>query len=64
MLEKIKQIPGILNEGISIIPETSKSLNKFNEEMKTKSGDREAKYDEILTKVLNVTRKIDNQVKF
>ena len=62
MLEKIKQIPGILNEGIAIIPETSKSLNKFNEEIKNKGGDREAKYDEILTKVLNVTRKIDNQV--
>ena len=62
MLEKIKQIPGILNEGIAIIPETSKSLNKYNEEIKNKGGDREAKYDEILTKVLNVTRKIDNQV--
>jgi len=66
MLEKIKQIPGILNDGISIIPETSKNLNKFNEEIKSKEGDtqkeREDKYDEILTKVLNMTRKIDNQV--
>ena len=66
MLEKIKQIPGILNDGISIIPETSKNINKFNEEIKAKEGDtkqeREDKYDEILTKVLNMTRKIDNQV--
>ena len=66
MLEKIKQIPGILNDGISIIPETSKNLNKFNEEIKAKEGDtkkeREDKYDEILTKVLSMTRKIDNQV--
>ena len=66
MLEKIKQIPIILNEGISIIPETSKKLNKFNEEIKTREGDtkkeREDKYDEILTQVLNMTRKIDNQV--
>ena len=54
MLEKIKQIPGILNEGISAIPQTSKSLNNFNEEIKKKKGDtqkeREDKYDEILTK--------------
>ena len=66
MLEKIKQIPGILNEGISAIPETSKSLNNFNEEIKKKKGDkkkeREDKYDEILTKILNITRKVDNQV--
>ena len=66
MLEKIKQIPGILNEGISAIPQTSKSLNNFNEEIKKKKGDtqkeREDKYDEILTKVLNITRKVDNQV--
>ena len=66
MLEKIKQIPGILNEGISAIPQTSKSINKFNEEIKKKQGDtqkeREDKYDEILTKALNMTRKVDNQV--
>ena len=66
MLEKIKQIPGILNEGISAIPQTSKSLNNFKEEIKKKKGDtqkeREDKYDEILTKVLNITRKVDNQV--
>ena len=66
MLEKIKQIPGILNEGISAIPDTSKKINKFNEEIKNKKGDiqkeREDKYDEILTKVLNITRKVDNQV--
>ena len=66
MLEKIKQIPGILNEGISAIPDTSKKINKFNEEIKNKQGDtqkeREDKYDEILTKVLNITRKVDNQV--
>ena len=66
MLEKIKQIPTILNEGISIIPETCKNINKFNEEIKKKEGDtqkeREDKYDEILTKVLNMTRKVDNQV--
>jgi hypothetical protein len=66
MLEKIKQIPGILNEGISAIPQTSKSLNNFNEEIKRKKGDtqkeREDKYDEILTKILNITRKVDNQV--
>ena len=66
MLEKIKQIPGILNEGISAIPQTSKSINKFNEEIKKKEGDTqkeiEDKYDEILIKVLNMTRKVDNQV--
>ena len=66
MLEKIKQIPAILNEGITSIPETSKILNNFNEEIKKKKGDtqkeREDKYDEILTKVLNITRKVDNQV--
>ena len=66
MLEKIKQIPGILNEGFSAIPDTSKKINKFNEEIKNKKGDtqkeREDKYDEILTKVLNITRKVDNQV--
>ena len=66
MLEKIKQIPGILNEGISAIPQTSKSINKFNEEIKKKEGntqkEREDKYDEILIKVLNMTRKVDNQV--
>ena len=66
MLAKIKQIPGILNEGISAIPQTSKSINKFNEEIKKKEGDtqkeREDKYDEILIKVLNMTRKVDNQV--
>ena len=66
MLEKIKQIPGILNEGIAAIPETSKTLNNFNEEIKKKKGDtqkqREDKYDEILTKILNITRKVDNQV--
>jgi len=66
MLEKIKQIHGILNEGISAIPQTSKSINKFNEEIKKKEGDtqkeREDKYDEILIKVLNMTRKVDNQV--
>ena len=66
MLEKIKQIPGILNEGIAIIPETCKNINKFNQEIKKKQGDtqkeREDKYDEILTKALNMTRKVDNQV--
>ena len=66
MLEKIKQIPGILNEGISAIPQTSKSINKFNEEIKKKEEEkkkeREDKYDEILIKVLNMTRKVDNQV--
>ena len=66
MLEKIKKIPGILNEGFASIPETSKTLNNFNEEIKKKKGDtqkeREDKYDEILTKVLNITRKVDNQV--
>ena len=66
MLEKIKQIPAILNEGITSIPETSKILNNFNEEIKKKKGDtqkeREDKYDEILTKILNITRKVDNQV--
>ena len=66
MLEKIKQIPKILNEGIAAIPETSKTLNNFNEEIKKKKGDtqkeREDKYDEILTKILNITRKVDNQV--
>ena len=66
MLEKIKKIPEILNEGIAAMPETSKTLNNFNEEIKKKKGDtqkeREDKYDEILTKVLNITRKVDNQV--
>ena len=66
MLEKIKQIPKILNEGIAAIPETSKTINNFNEEIKKKKGDtqkeREDKYDEILTKILNITRKVDNQV--
>jgi len=66
MLEKIKQIPGILNEGIAIIPETCKNINKFNQEIKKKQGDtqkeREDEYDEILTKALNMTRKVDNQV--
>ena len=66
MLEKIKQIPGILNEGIAIIPETCKNINKFNQEIKKKQGDtqkeREDKYEEILTKALNMTRKVDNQV--
>ena len=66
MLEKIKQIPKILNEGIAAIPETSKTLNNFNEEIKKKKGntqkEREDKYDEILTKILNITRKVDNQV--
>ena len=66
MLEKIKQIPKILNEGIAAIPETSNTLNNFNEEIKKKKGDtqkeREDKYDEILTKILNITRKVDNQV--
>ena len=37
MLEKIKGIPSLLNDGIKILPETARRINKFYERRKYSS---------------------------
>lgn len=66
MLEKIKEIPSILNKGIKLLPETSKELNKFNNNISKKQGDttkeRQDTYDKALTAVLKMTKLADDQI--
>ena len=66
MLEKIKGIPALLNEGISLLPEKSRNLNKFNINIQKKKGDTSAErqdfYDKILSEVLEMTKNVDNQI--
>lgn len=66
MLEKIKGIPSLLNDGIKILPETARRINKFYESIQKEKGDTTTKcqkfYDEALHNILDKTKKVDNQV--
>lgn len=66
MLEKIKDIPKLLNEGITLLPEVTRQLNKFNDNISKKKGDTKAEkqdfYDKCLTNLLQMTKKVDDQV--
>ena len=66
MLEKIKGVPSILNEGIQFLPEISRQINKFNNNTLKKKGDttteRQDFYDKKLTEVLKKTKEADDQI--
>ena len=66
MLEKIKGIPSILNEGIQFLPEISRQINKFNNNILKKKDDttteRQDFYDKKLTEVLKKTKEADDQI--
>ena len=66
MLQKVKEIPVLLNEGISLLPDVSRRINKFNENIKKEKGDSTEKkqdfYDKILTEVLKKTKNVDDQI--
>ena len=66
MLQKVKEIPVLLNEGISLLPDVSRRINKFNENIKKEEGDTTEKkqdfYDKILTEVLKKTKNVDDQI--
>jgi len=66
MLEKIKDIPKLLNEGITLLPEVTRKLNKFNDNISKKKGDttkeKQDFYDKCLTDILQTTKKVDDQV--
>ena len=66
MLGKIKDIPLLLYEGIKILPETSRKINKFYENIKKKGGDTTEEcqkfYDEVLNNILKKTKSVDDQV--
>ena len=66
MLEKIKEILVILNKGIKLLPDTSKELNKFNNNISKKQGDttkeRQDTYDKTLAAVLKMTKLADDQI--
>ena len=66
MLEKIKGIPSLLNKGISFLPESSRKMNKFNDNIKKKKGDTSAErvdfYDKSLNEVLKMTKNVDNEI--
>ena len=66
MLQKVKEIPVLLNEGISLLPDVSRRINKFNENIKKEKGDTTEKkqdfYDKILTEVLKKTKNVDDQI--
>ena len=64
MLKKIKEIPTLLNKGISSLSERSRNINKFNDNIKKKKEDttkeREQFYDKVLTEVLKMTKQNDD----
>lgn len=66
MLEKIKVIPSLLNKGILSLPETSRKINKFNDNIKKKQGDtskeRQEFFDKALNEVLTTTKTVDDQI--
>ena len=66
MLEKIKGIPSLLNNGIKILPETARRINKFYENIQKEKEDTTTKcqkfYDEALHNILDKTKEVDNQV--
>jgi vacuole morphology and inheritance protein 14 len=66
MLEKVKDIPTLLNEGITLLPEVARQLNKFNDNISKKKGDTSKEkqdfYDKCLTNILQMTKKVDDQV--
>lgn len=66
MLQKVKEIPVLLNEGISLLPDVSRRINKFNENIKKEKGDTTEKkqdfYDKILIEVLKKTKNVDDQI--
>lgn len=66
MLEKVKDIPKLLNEGIILLPEVTRQLNKFNDNISKKKEDtskeKQAFYDKCLTDILKMTKKVDDQV--
>ena len=66
MLKKIKEIPTLLNKGISSLPEKSRNINKFNDNIKKKKEDttkeREQFYDKVLTEVLKMTKQNDDLI--
>ena len=66
MLSKIKEIPSLLYDGIKILPESSRKINKFYENIKKKGGDvteeSQKFYDEILNDILKKTKNVDDQV--
>ena len=66
MLKKIKEIPNLLNKGISSLPEKSRNINKFNDNIQKKKEDttqeREKFYDKILSDVLKMTKENDDLI--
>ena len=66
MLGKIKDIPMLLYEGVKILPETSRKINKFYENIQKKQGDTSEEcqkfYDEVLNNLLKKTKSVDDQV--
>ena len=66
MLEKIKGVPSILNEGIQFLPEISRQINKFNNNILKNKEDttteRQDFYDKKLTEVLKKTKEADDQI--
>ena len=68
MLEKIKGIPSLLNEGINLLPDTTRKINGYNKSKKVdeknqdKNEERAKYYDEMLTKVLKMTKNVDDQI--
>ena len=66
MLEKIKGIPALINQGIAMLPEKSRNLNKFNNNIQKKKEDtsteRQDFYDKVLSEILTMTKNVDNQI--
>ena len=66
MLEKIKGIPSLLNKGITFLPDLSRKMNKFNDNINKKKGDTNAErlefYDKSLNEVLKMTKNVDDEI--
>jgi len=66
MLERIKGIPALLNKGIAFLPEFSRKVNKFNDNIQKKKGDTNAEkvsfYDKSLNDILKMTKNVDNEI--
>jgi len=66
MLEKIKEVPELLNKGISLLPEVAKKINEFNKSHKgtdqKAQSEKEDFFDKSLTEVLKMTKTVDDQI--
>ena len=66
MLEKIKEVPELLNKGISLLPEVAKKINEFNKSHKgtdqKAQSEKEDFFDKSLTQVLKMTKTVDDQI--